>query len=171
MSAVEGRLTLDDFLLSSKPVWEVDDEDTLTKNQASWLKKYMELFPEARVVDLTQNPKKRPRKGGEIMPTLTTSCCKMFHVDARRFFTSYELAMLHGIPCSNRTAGELRVSKFQRNISNASLGNRVGNSMHLASVGLVVTAGVILTQPAPPISKRPGLPGTMTHKHNRKHES
>lgn len=142
MANQDGDLSLDDFLLDKAS----QDEVTMTKDQQRWLKSYENKFPNAKVVDLTQNPEFRPRKGVDVMPTLTTSCARMYHIRTGQYFTGLELAMLHGLPVTGRAAGKLRVRTFHsEGCSNACLCGRVGNSMHMASIGLVMAAGVVLT--------------------------
>lgn len=108
-------LALEDFLLDKDPVCEADVKLSLTKTQRKWLNIYKTRFAGAQVVDLTQNPAKRPRKGVGLMPTLTTSCNKMLHVPSFHMFTGMELALLHAMPVSGSAAEQLRTRKFKVN--------------------------------------------------------
>ena len=75
-----------DFLLSEK---NPDFENVLTASNKKFLKGYESEFGERgiTVADLQQNPKKRPRWGYCVMPTLTTGCSKMVHIPSQRLFS------------------------------------------------------------------------------------
>lgn len=140
-----GSLTLhlNDFLLDAHPMSKEEVEQSLTATQKKWVRCYLKKFAGACVIDLTQNPLKRPRKGVVNMPTLTTNCSKMLHVESFRFFVGLELALLHGMPVTPCTAKQLRVNTFNVNVSTMSnpvLRGRVGNSMHCVTVGMVLAA-------------------------------
>ncbi|CAK8987960.1 unnamed protein product [Durusdinium trenchii] len=144
------NLVLDDFLLDSCPMSKADIQLSLAKTQKNWVRYYLKKFSNSCVIDLTQNPEKRPRKGITKMPTLTTSCSKMLHVQSGRFFVGMELALLHGMPVTDSTAKQLRVNTFNVNVdtvSNVALCARVGNSMHCASVGMVLAAVLTCLRP------------------------
>ena len=75
----DAKLTPSDFLLSV-PGLTLED---LTKVNKTFLKNYKILFEDrgATIVDVQQNPKKVPRWGAEVCPTLTTGCVKMINLE------------------------------------------------------------------------------------------
>ena len=79
-------LTVDEFLLSE---YNADADLTLTKLNRKFLEQYMDLFGPrgATVVDLQQNPQKRPRWGSAMFPTLTTGCSKMMNMAKHQLYS------------------------------------------------------------------------------------
>ena len=79
-------LTADEFLLSE---YNADTDLTLTKLNHKFLGQYMDLFGPrvATVVDLQQNPHKRPRWGSTMFPTLTTGCSKMMNLAKHQLYS------------------------------------------------------------------------------------
>ena len=59
----------------------------LTTNQRAALKNYKRLYPDAIVVDVNQNPLKRPRWGKTTFPTLTTNSAKLVHIPSELIFS------------------------------------------------------------------------------------
>lgn len=140
-----------DFLLSEK---NPDFENVLTASNKKFLKGYESEFGERgiTVADLQQNPKKRPRWGSCVMPTLTTGCSKMVHIPSQRLFSGLDLAACHGMPVTQSVATILGTSQLNvGSISNSALCSCVGNNMHLSCIGAAVTAAILFTAPPPKI--------------------
>ena len=80
------ELTVDEFLL---PEYNPDADLTLTKLNQKFLRQYMDLYQPkgATVVDLQQNPLKRPRWGSSMFPTFTTGCNKMMNMAKQQLYS------------------------------------------------------------------------------------
>lgn len=101
--------------------------------------KYSDLHPSWVVADLNQNPEQRPKWGSDTMPTLTTGCSRMRWNLGGRYLHGGELCLLHGIPVTKQIAEIMGCPVVNTNgISHTALCRMAGNSMHAASVGLMI---------------------------------
>ena len=76
------NVAAEDFLLKN-----MSRHTVLTSCQAKFLETYKSKFPQARVVDLNQDPNARPRWGSTTMPTLTTNATKLMHIPSGQLFS------------------------------------------------------------------------------------
>ena len=125
----------------------------LTEKQASYLAEANEMWclkhnvacaedPDC-VIDLSQNPAKRPNMSRVALPTLRKSGGLWYVPSKGRWLTDLEKGLAMGFPLTSSVASSagLGVDGFTvvpgRNDS-----SRLGNAFHVASCGLVLVAGM-----------------------------
>ena len=100
-------------------------------------------------MDLYQNPDARPRKGTLMVPTLTTSCGRLFILNLQRYTHGCELLHLHGLPVSQHVAGFMGTPQIMvHELSHRQQCHLAGNSMHTACVGAVFCAALLFLSKA-----------------------
>ena len=87
VSAAEDNihLTADDFLLSP-PLAQEETLASTTEVQAKAASYYVDELG-ARICDLRQDPRYRPRWGTDDFPVLTTGCDKLLNVPAEQYYS------------------------------------------------------------------------------------
>lgn len=104
---------------------------------------YIRLFPEAVMFDLYQDATKRPRKGSDHWPALTTGCSRMWIEAKQRFAHGRELLLLQGVPVTQQAATLMRSREVCLDgMSHRQMCRLAGNAMHSSCIGVLCLAAL-----------------------------
>ncbi len=136
-----GLCAEDIFVKPGGPECEV----TWTEKRREYLVHYKDQCPDVTVVDLSQNPRERPRATSveELAPCFTRNTL-LYSTILERFLTGTEMLAAMGLPVLPEHAATAYCEVFKTDgVTNAALMQMAGNAMHVPSVGFAILTALL----------------------------